>query len=692
MLFLPQKHEITAMCNPTFLRRLARVSVLFLICLSSSYVPAVVLNLPGGIRYTVSDNIKPEHLRTFSQTHATAGEKDKDQSDQETINVILFNHLGYAKFSERKPRPEGEGTLYVSIIATGGESPATDLGIQLSKSEDTMFNHPSVAHSKTMTVSKFMGGHIAGHVVPTESGSRLAFQDQEPMITLPSASDKSYVFSAKVDDVDYQDLNLLSPTISIQGESFRLSHGGAMPALPEHNVVVIFHFVPHAGVSEVSIHMTQPSASSAGSERALTVMDIQDIANLMTFDRLAAVLRKGQIDESFIEQKKASHAANLTEGCVKLLTEEQSRMGDGFTAEYLAGLFEQSGLQSIADRIRTGKIAFSAEDQGLQFEMLTLGEWINRKAPALATSMGMHEKDIEAVKEEQQKPNGQPGYQLLQIGYTKGLLNKFYPACEAEKLRDVRRQVEEGDRFPLLENLLVKEPVAGDSASGGRKALKVLPVRYDHVDSLLLRVRLNGDRASQLQWKGVRTDEDAARLVNRVGTAVGKPRSFSARYDVFKEMGHGSSFIQHWDKDGKWGKGSVPYGKLIDALNETGDIECTSLAQHVVDTLNSGSVERELTSNDLFRLAELYRESNPLFAFSLLARVPHLERDQEPPSDLAHGFGVKCSDYNCGKYSGSYNYNSRQPPPKVCASYPSLAQKLQQMSVTPYQFKYPTKK
>ena len=689
-------------------RILEVVCLAFAFCASSLVFAAhrgaeVTFELPGGGSYTIpKSHLKPEHLRALSHTSAVSGnssekdaskeenvkteeaedEKESDQSSKTTINVKLSGTMGYSKFCEQKTRPQGTGTFYVTLIATGDECIASDIGIQLSKGEETQFTHPVVLNEKTMSISANMAGHVAGHVSVAESGTKTSFP-KGPTVDL--LTQKGYVFAAKIDDVEYDELNLLSPTINIQGQNFKLTHGGTVPPLPELDLAVILHFVPAKGTDEISIHMTRAAASTSAADRELTTVDIQDLANLMTFDRLAAVLRHGKLDDAIISQKRSAHASNLTEGCVQLLTELQSKEGADFTSEYLAGLFEQEHLNAIAERIRTGKIALSAEDQDLQLEMLSLGAWIDRKSSAIALSMGMTEKDVDAVKEEDSKQNGQPGYKLLHIAYTKSLLHKFYPACNAEKLIEIRAQVEEDHRFPLLEDLLIKEPVTNGSSSGARKVIKVSPVQFDDIDPFLLHASLNGDKAGHFQWEGVRTEEDAASLVTRLATAVGKPRSFRANYDVFKEIGYGGSFLEAWDPEKTWGNG-VTYGKFLDALNCAEDIECASLARHVINTIKSGSVEKELSAYDYFKLAAPYRESNPTLAYSLLARIPLLDRP-DIPREEAHAFRVKCTDWNCGGYS---SYGGRSEP-KVCASYPSLQQKLQSEGARPYQFKYPSK-
>ncbi len=644
------------------------LSVLLSVLLSAllpSIAGAVKIKLPHGVIFEVDGDFTGQDKKAFS--HVTLQETQETQEGQEESGTLEISHapqhpLGYIHLGPAGHRKE-RGTLYLSLVSGYPESDETkttmEMGIDITQPGGVVMVTPTLTTDE-MVITQLMGGHIIGQPQTATASTSITHAGvSKPSLTVP----RGHVFSMKFENIYHEEINFISPVLIIDGQKYPIVHGAGSPSLPESNTLILMYFKPcDSAPHEFHLHVTRPSVTAGKSAaRELTETDLQQLADITTVDTITALLRThGLLDDNTISTIKDQHN-NPCEASFQLLKQVLYKTGN-ITSDYLAEKLEKISLNSLANRVRTGQLQLTEKDDELQAEMASVGKFLDVSAYHIAAEMGLSDKDKEAIK-----IHDMPGYNLLSTAYKADKLHLIYSACEKLHLTDLRRQIEQENRFPLLAALLMKEPSTHQKVA----VPKILPISIAHLDDNLLRVRIGRCDLNFLKTRFA-TEQISKSLLNRLTGLAGDPSTGNRDWEV---LAYGSRNSSDYKKE-IWGE-MMPYGKLIDLLNQAETLEASSLARHLTSRIESGGVERGLKSDDYYYLAKFHHKKG-----QRKTALAILLRDKvAPEKGIAHLLKIKCNHcFGNEQPSGVYV--------RECSDYPSLQQEAKRLGVSPITFQH----
>ena len=654
----------------------AFLSVLFSTLLSPT-AHAMKIKLPGDVKYTLQQRFTAQDKKAFSNTSL-------ESSLESSFEQLSISHssapLGYMQLKSSGHQQSGQksekGTLYLNLVSIppkGEESsPASRiLGIACIKPNITLPDFPTTLAAETMRLTTVMGGRIVGHGQACSSEEPITNQDQDSFQAALSVPDGGYALIMKIEDIDYSTINFTSPTLIVDEKNYPLTHDSSSPTLPESSTLILMYFVPDdQSFHDLHIHMTRASGTAATSAgRELTEQDLQHLANLTTFATLAGAIRaSGEMNDDQISTIKEQYRANLNEASFQLLKALLEKKASTMTAEFLAGILESEHHPALAERVRSGKLQITAEDSELQMEMASVGKFLDASAYDIAVAMGLSDKEREAIKDDQN-----PGYRLLYIAYGTEKLHLLYPKSTDLTLDDLQRQIEQNNRFPLLAALIEKTPSTQQKV---KAAPEILEVPFDHVDYDLLRVHINEHDLTSYQER-LPNQEVATSLGNKILQLAGEENPKIKNWSAIASGNYATRLYKHQT----WGQ-YLSYGKMLELLNRAKTLEAASTARHIVEYIRGGEVERGLRDRDFFTMAQHRKPSDYKRAIALLYKF----KDQHPPQDHAHIFGIRCRKGGCHNNSasvqiitdnGSIGYQG-QP----CRSLPELDDEIRKYAIS----------
>ena len=615
--------------------------------------------------YTPQQRFTAQDKKAFSNTSL-------ESSLEFSFEQLSISHspapLGYMQLRSSGHQQSGQksekGTLYLNLISIppkGEElSPASRiLGIACMKPNNTLPGFPTLA-AETMRLTTAMGGRIVGHGQACSSEEPIINQDQDSFQAALSVPDGGYALIMKIEDIDYSTIDFTSPTLIVDEKNYPLTHDSSSPTLPESSTLILMYFVPDdQSFHDLHIHMTRASGTaSISAGRELTEQDLQHLANLATLDTLVGTIRaSGEVTDNQISTIKEQYGANLNEASFQLLKVLLEKKASNMTAEFLAGLLDSENHRVLADRVRSGKLQLTEQDEAFQAEMVTAGTILGAVAPQIAPLMGFNDNDLKAITDDQN-----PGYRLLYKAYVTGKLHKIYSTCSILGVIDYKRQIEQDSRFPLLAAQLMNLPLSPQKVA----ASKILRVQFKHLNQDLLRVQLSQNNLENLRSRIPGSLHQS--LLNKICLAAGDQYSGNKKWEM---LTNATYVTNDYERD-KWGQ-MMPYGKLITLLNKVETLEAASLAQHLVKDIEHGRVERNLTAKDYFVMADYQKDRNPKRAIALLL---HIDK-KDLKKDLIHPHRIQCEWCN-----EEIMIQGRRTYRRTCKDWPTLEQKAQEYRIT----------
>ena len=352
---------------------------LFLLLTASLSQAVVTLSLPNGVSYTF-DN-KGSELKKRSYKYISASETSETSESQDAIHLTLDKQQGLIRYSygQTSHSKTARGDLYITLVVPAGEEmPVKTLGVQYLKS-DSEFDDDipeTLSLVEGVAFSEIQPGSLGCNVPATEP--RMLKPAGSAQSTLPSfeisTKAKSHVLWSKVNDICFDELEFHSPVLQLDSGSFPFQ---TQNVTPQESATLVFHFVPSDGSSaSIVVHSCTGATATATGNRLLGVDDLNMLSMLDTLDTFVSIVRLGGVPNHEIEAIKSGPNTDY-EKSYKLLLAIHQQKGDEFTSEYFAELCERVGKGTLASRVRTGKLEVTLEDQDLQAEMSTIGQYID---------------------------------------------------------------------------------------------------------------------------------------------------------------------------------------------------------------------------------------------------------------------------------------------------------------------------
>ena len=659
------------------------ICLLLLFITSQSYA-AFKLFLPNNLSYLVengSNSLNEHAFKDISADNKAGG-----------IRLNLEGQQGFKRYTYGHTlNQKAKGNLYITAVMPADDTaPLRKLGVRYFREnlDDKSYDRvpTSIPLLKDVKFNEIQVGSLGSNVsvsapgvfTPAESS-----QCEQPFEL--SIAAKSHVLWSEVRDVCFGDLDFSSPALLLdRGElSFK-----QRSSVAQESATLVLHFIPSDdSAASIVIHSSAGSVAAGGDNQVLDVMDITQIALLDTVQTFAEIARHAGVQEVDIISAQRRATGDSDQGFQILQTILQEK-GDQFTSGYLALLCERANKKALATRIRTGNLSVSIEDQELQAQMSSIGQFISGpNARNLATHMKIRVTEAAQIGGEEQ-----PGFQLLHKAFEQNLLGEFYASCEALKLEELPNQIQ--SKCPILHAAVMAQRASSRKAGGTVAAVTTLDrISMDGVNPDMMKVKLANRQVGRMIRKRNLSEDKKKLLAARIKQATGRDVSES---DV-ASLDADNVFFAYKQED--FGEGFT-VAKWLDFLNDPSDIDMLSFCRSCVNTFKTGEID--MNAEQWYRLAEVSVDDYEKTLKMLLARGTNLDSRSRMTPEFAHGgrrltggLGLQCESYDCKvktQIEGSWGqkdgyWGNRVGTKKACKDLPTLEAELARLSIhAPYTF------
>ena len=662
--------RVQALQQSCILKLYLQTACLFILLLTG-LSHAVKLSLPHDVSYTFESG--KSTLKKHSYSHMDM-RKDKDETQLTLEKQRQQGFVRYVYGDNKKFNREARGDLYITVVVPADDqATAKSVGVRYFKDGVSCYDEmpESTSLVKNVTFSEEQIGSLESRVQMSEPQTLAPVKKEGTKKKLPmevKTAAKSHVLWSKVSDVQFEDLELGAPKLMLESGIFQFKTDGVVPLEP---VTLVLHFIPSDdSPASLVIHSCTGSSaavSAEGGDRELEDHDLNDLSVLDTLDTFVTIARQAGITDADIKTVRATNAVDHDKS-LDLLQRIKQKLGDGFTSEYLAGLCEKVSKGTLANRIRTGALTVTIEDQDLQTEMSTMGQFITAvDAEKLAMNMGFLQSDASQIAKA-----SQPGFQLLYKAFEQRRLGRLYSSCDKVMLEELPYQIRA--KHPLLHSTVLKQEKMEKTGSGSVVA-SLDPVPYEHLDEDLLRIPLTsrqvGDQISSRKFSEERKKQLAEQISQTTGHRVEEDRLEHA--DLL------NTFYCWEEKD--FG-GGLSVEKWLHFVNGMRELDMLSMARSFVKDLEQGDIELE--TGQWNKLASHHADTDRNKALSMLLARGSIGYHDKLSQHVSHDLGIKCDDNAC-ETSVKRGYNWVRV--RGCDHLPTLEQEARTLGLTPFSFR-----